>query len=86
MTNLDEIEFPQSVCINSQPHGRHLIAGTWRTECPGYAPPPTEDRSATGQALAAVDEIWRTINDPQGFRPVDVRPLLDRIETALRRA
>jgi hypothetical protein len=37
---MDEIEFPQSVCINSQPHGPHRIAGTWRTECPGYTPQP----------------------------------------------
>lgn len=86
MATLDEIEFPQSVCINSQPHGPHRIAGTWRTDCPGYTPTPEPDRSATGQALAAVDAVWRTINSPQGFRPADVRPLLDRIETALRRA
>lgn len=28
-------DFPESVCINTQPHPKHLIAGTWRTECPG---------------------------------------------------
>lgn len=81
---MTEIEFPQSVCINSQPHGPHRIAGTWRTECPGYTPPPVPDRSPAALALDAVDEVWRTINAPNGFRPVDVRPLLDRIEQALR--
>lgn len=35
--------------------------------------------------LADVAEVWRTINSPRGFRPVDVRPLLDRIEAALHR-
>lgn len=110
---MDEIEFPQSVCINSQPHGPHRIAGTWRTECPGIGDrievgadgcgcPITEEVTPNGASvdgteqvehrgrcweagpLAAVAEVWRTINSPKGFRPVDVRPLLDRIEQALR--
>lgn len=190
---MDEIEFPQSVCINSQPHGPHRIAGTWRTECPGleeevrgvpnepnmvgvnpaadpawvaerdragvmtvaeadayyaalesqrtwkprlpeisgrwagatdeerlvlveraHAEASIENRARfnidqdkrrldlaqdqalnedatrnsprtlTTAALADVAKVWRTINAPQGFRPVDVRPLLDRIERALR--
>jgi hypothetical protein len=124
---MDEIEFPQSVCINSQPHGPHRIAGTWRTECPGleeelrgvpnepntwkprspevsgrWAGASDAERgrlldlahdqalnedatrnSPRALALAAVADVWRTINAPEGFRPVDVRPLLDRIEQAL---
>jgi len=86
MSTIDEIEFPQSVCINSHAHGPHRIAGTWRTECPGYTPPPAHDRlvQAQADALDAVAEVWRTINSPTGFRPVDVRPMLDRIEAALR--
>lgn len=81
-----EIEFPQSVCINSHPHGAHRIAGTWRTDCPGYTPPPVRDRFAEERAgaLDDVDAVWRTINSTTGFRPVDVRPLLDRIERVLR--
>lgn len=165
---MDEIEFPQAVCINSQPHGPHRIAGTWRTECPGLeeevrgvpsepnmvgvnpAADPAwvaerdragamtaaeadayyaalesrrtwkprspevsgrwagasdaergrlldlahdqalnEDatrnspRTLAAAALTDVAEVWRMINSPQGFRPVDVRPLLDRIERTL---
>lgn len=82
----DETEFPQAVCINSHPHGPHRIAGTWRTECPGYTPPPVRDRlaEARADALDDITEVWRTINKPEGFRPADVRPMLDRIELALR--
>lgn len=85
---MDDIEFPQAVCINSQPHGPHRIAGTWRTECPGYTPPPVQDRLVQVQvdALDAVAEVWHTINSTTGFRPAEVRPMLDRIEQALRAA
>lgn len=114
---MEEIEFPQSVCINSQPHGPHRIAGTWRTDCPGLKEEvrglpvtpnhnhayndsghvgdetvepcrtpstcPTQTRLARrrrDRVAADIAEVWRMINAPQGFRPVDVRPLLDRIE------
>lgn len=33
--DIDDIEFPKAVCINTQPHPKHRIAGTWRDECPG---------------------------------------------------
>ena len=39
---------------------------------------------ANAGPLADVAEVWRTINSPEGFRPAEVRPLLDRIEQALR--
>jgi hypothetical protein len=42
-------------------------------------------RTGVAGALADVAAVWRTINAPEGFRPADVRPLLDRIEAALRR-
>jgi len=30
-----KIEFPQAVCVDSEPHATHLIVGTWRERCPG---------------------------------------------------
>lgn len=30
-----DIEFPQPVCIEENPHPRHRIEGTWREQCPG---------------------------------------------------
>jgi hypothetical protein len=32
---IDDIEFQQAVCIKTQPHAKHRIAGTWRDQCPG---------------------------------------------------
>jgi|SRR5689334_703169 len=43
----NDIEFPEAVCTNSQPHGKHLIAGTWRSECPGVVTEVHSTRTTT---------------------------------------
>jgi hypothetical protein len=32
---IDDIEFPTAICPIAEPHAKHLIAGTWRQQCPG---------------------------------------------------
>ncbi len=34
----DDVEFPQPVCSDGNPHPRHRIIGTWRGQCIGIEP------------------------------------------------
>lgn len=34
----EDIKFPQAACSVNEPHAPHIIAGTWRDQCPGIEP------------------------------------------------
>jgi hypothetical protein len=42
----EPIAFPTSICPDTAPHPKHLIAGTWRTECPGVQGPEIQHNAA----------------------------------------
>lgn len=50
---------PAPVCLNTQTHGPHRIAGTFRDHCPGYTEPitPVEQRTGISDVQAAVADI-----------------------------
>ncbi len=58
----DEIEFPQPVCTDDKPHAKHLIAGTWRTQCPGIEAPETA-AGPNGCARTRADELQEWIEE-----------------------
>ena len=58
----DGIDFPQAVCIDTQPHAKHRIAGTWRDQCPGLEeevhgiPATAEERHVPAFTFIRVDQ------------------------------
>ena len=54
---MEDIDFPTPICHIEEEHRKHIIPGTWRTQCPGKTKTTKDSRHLTA-SVVILNENW----------------------------